>query len=350
MIRNRPAGFFLATLSLLCVACSALAYEDTPMAGQAAHASEATAAVATESASVDAAGTGEVASAPIVDAPAEDQTVLRAQVLLDRAHFFPGEIDGRSGSNFTAALAGFQRSRELDDDGRLGPATWAELERDTVPTLVDYTVVAADVAGPFEQLPEDLVERSKLPALGYTSVDEALGERFHASPGLLASLNPGKSLGTAGAVIRVPNVLDAPAAEGFARVIVDKSDKVVMLVDGEDRVIVQFPSSTGSEHDPLPVGDWKVDSIAVNPTFHYNPELFWDADPTHSKATLPPGPNNPVGVAWIDLSKEHYGIHGTPEPSRVGKTESHGCIRLTNWNAELLSKVIEAGMPVVLRE
>ena len=104
-----------------------------------------------------------------------------------------------------------------------------------------------------------------------------------------------------------------------------------MLVDAADKTIARYPASTGSEHDPLPIGEWKIKGVARNPDFHYNPKLFWDADPAHAKAKIAPGPNNPVGMVWVDLSKEHYGIHGTPEPSKVGKTESHGCIRLTNW-------------------
>jgi|CXWL01.1.fsa_nt_gi lipoprotein-anchoring transpeptidase ErfK/SrfK len=282
--------------------------------------------------------------------PAEEPSVLRAQVLLDRAHFSAGEIDGYAGRNFTKALAGFQRSRGLDDDGRLGRDTWAELERDAVPTLVDYSVLAADVAGPYTELPTDLIERSKLQALGFTSVLEAFGEHFHASPKLLTKLNPDVAMDLAGSVIRVPNVVDALPPVAPAQVIVDRSERTLMLVDVEGKVLAQFPASTGSTHDPLPVGEWKVDSVSVNPAFYYNPDLFWNADPAHGKAKLPPGPNNPVGTVWIDLSKEHYGIHGTPEPARVGKTESHGCIRVTNWSALLLSAAVANEMPVLLRE
>jgi lipoprotein-anchoring transpeptidase ErfK/SrfK len=282
------------------------------------------------------------------DAP--EQTLLRAQVLLDRAHFSSGEIDGRSGSNFKAALAGFQRSRGLPADGQLGPKSWGALEQEAVPTLIDYTLLEADVKGPYAELPEDIVERAKLPALGYTSIDEALGERFHAKPQLLRALNPDVTFDAVGTVVKVPNVIDVAAPAGAARVVVDRSARTLMVEDADGKVIGQFPASTGSEHDPLPVGEWKVDSIAVDPVFYYNPELFWDADPTHSKAQLPPGPNNPVGLVWIDLSKEHYGIHGTPEPSRVGKTESHGCIRVTNWTARLLVDTVSAGMPVLLQE
>jgi len=282
--------------------------------------------------------------------PLEPPTLLRAQVLLDRAHFSSGEIDGRAGSYLRKAIAGFQRDRGLQDDGRLGPNTWLALERDAVPTLVDYSLLAADLEGPYLELPTDLIERSKLPALGFTSLVEALGERFHASPKLIRSLNPGIDESVAGTVIRVPNVVDAPPPPAAAQVIVDRSEGTLMLVDADGTVVAQFPASTGSTRDPLPIGEWTIDSVAIDPVFYYNPELFWDADPSHGKAQLPPGPNNPVGRAWIDLSKPHYGIHGTPEPSRVGKTESHGCIRLTNWSALLLAEQVKPGMPVLLRE
>ena len=142
--------------------------------------------------------------------------------------------------------------------------------------------------------------------------------------------------------------MSAPAKA--ARVVVDRSDSTVALLDANDKVYAQYPASTGSEHDPLPIGEWKVDSVATDPTFHYSPELFWDADPAHAKATIAAGPNNPVGVAWIDLSKDHYGIHGTPEPAKVGKTQSHGCIRLTNWSVRELAHAVTAGTPVLLQE
>ncbi len=295
--------------------------------------------------SVNAAGKADAASAKPGTA-----AILRAQILLDRAHFSPGEIDGAYGSNMRMALTGYQRKMGLKTSGQLDAETWRALNADTAQALSTYTVAAADVAGPFQAIPEDMADKAKLPALGYANVAEALGEKFHASPKLLARLNPGKDMGKVGEQLLVPNVLGTEPLPKAGKIVVDKLDRTLTLHDTDGKVIAQFPSSSGTENDPLPIGTWKVNGISKNPVFHYNPKLFWDAEPGEKKAKIPAGPNNPVGVAWIDLSKPHYGIHGSPVPATIGKTQSHGCIRLTNWDVARVSESVAAGTQVVMQE
>ena len=276
------------------------------------------------------------------------RSLLRLQVLLDRAHFSPGEIDGTAGGNTSRALDAFRRARGLRSRGPVSEEDWSALESDRAPTLMDYTLTEKDVKGPYQRsIPEDMMEKAKLDALSYTSPLEALGERFHASPKLLRALNAGRSFAGAGEVVQVPNVhTEAPGKA--AKVVVTERDQSVVALDTGGWVLARFPATMGSEHDPLPIGTWKVNGVSKDPPFYYNPDLFWDAKGDQSKAKIAPGPNNPVGVVWIDLSKPHYGIHGTPEPSKIGKTESHGCIRLTNWDAEELSRMVSPGIPAIL--
>jgi lipoprotein-anchoring transpeptidase ErfK/SrfK len=298
---------------------------------------------------LDAAAVNDAASAAPVRAGDKGAAVLRAQILLDRARFSPGEIDGAYGSNLRQAIAGFQVSRGLATTGEMDAPTWAALDQDRAPALIEVTLGPDDVAGPFRPVPEDTAAKAGMDALGYASPQEALGEKFHASPALLQQLNPGKDFSRAGEPLVVPNVQGLTPLPVIAKVVVDKSDATVSLLDDAGKVVAQYPASTGSRHDPLPIGDWKIEGVARNPVFHYNPKLFWDAEAGDSKATLPAGPNNPVGVVWVELSKPHYGIHGTPEPSKVGKTESHGCIRLTNWSAQEVAQAVKPGMTATLK-
>lgn len=287
----------------------------------------------------------------LISARASGSSVLRIQILLDRAHFSPGEIDGRYGGNTRRAVAAFNKARRLKGGERAEAKTWVELNRDEAPAFVPYVVTSEDVAGPFERLPVETIERAKLSALGFESPIEGLGEKFHASPRLLRALNPGAAFDKAGIEIQVPNVERRPLAKTHGMSVrVSETDHSVVALGPDGSVMARYPATVGSKHDPLPIGDWKINGVAWNPSFSYNPELFWDSEPGDEKAKLPPGPNNPVGVVWIDLSKPHYGIHGSPEPSTIGGSTSHGCIRLANWDALELGRLVSPGTPAALEK
>src|SRR5436190_19842942 len=295
----------------------------------------------------------ETQSAPDGGAAVISET-LAVQVMLDRAGFSPGEIDAQQGSNLKRALTAYQAARGIPASGANDQATWQRLQQDTgsQPPLIAYTVTDSDIAGPFTpDIPTDLMQQSKLGALGYRSPLESLGEQFHVRPSVLTALNPAATFAHAGEAIMVPNVsAGAPEPSSSVTLVVTKATSALTVLDESRRVVFHAPVTSGSQHDPLPVGTGKVNGVQQHPSFNYNPALFWDANPAHSKAKIPPGPNNPVGTVWIDISKEHYGIHGTPEPSKIGHVESHGCVRLTNWDAQRVAQWVKPGTRVVFRE
>jgi lipoprotein-anchoring transpeptidase ErfK/SrfK len=306
-----------------------------------------------------------LAAAGFTAIPERMNDTIKLQVLLDRANFSPGEIDGNAGTNTERALQAFQTAHNLQPTGQPDPDTISALEQNGVEPTTTYTIQPDDVQGPFtEKIPADWMEMAKLKSLDYTSPLEKLGEKFHTSPTLLKRLNPNAQF-EPGEEITVPNVLGEEAStqtqpqtqtqskskdqNNDIKVVVSESESTLRVQNGSGEVLFFAPVTAGSEHDPLPLGTWKIKGISKNPEFHYNPELFWDANPKDSKTTIAPGPNNPVGVMWIDIDKEHYGIHGTPEPSKIAKTESHGCVRMTNWDIGRLSKFIKPGTTVLFQ-
>jgi lipoprotein-anchoring transpeptidase ErfK/SrfK len=276
---------------------------------------------------------------------------VKLQVLLDRAHFSPGEIDGKLGDNAKKALRAFAESQQLTGKSELTKEIWQKLATDERPVLTQYTITEKDVRGPFlAKLPSKLEEMKDLPALNYTSPREALAEKFHVSEELLSALNPGQHFDQAGAQIVVPDVAAPGLQTAVARLEVDKEGETVKAFDKSNNLVAFYPATVGSDEKPSPSGTLKVTAITNNPTYRYNPDYHFKGVHSKTTFTIKPGPNNPVGTRWIGLNAEGYGIHGTPNPSNVSKAESHGCVRLTNWDVERLAQLVKKGTPVAFVE
>jgi lipoprotein-anchoring transpeptidase ErfK/SrfK len=275
------------------------------------------------------------------------QQVLTVQVLLDRAHFSPGAIDGRAGSNTANAIRAFERAQRLRPDGRIDPQLLRRLSAASPgAVLLRYTISEEDINGPFiDRIPDELTEMSKLDRLTFAGPLELLAERFHMSEGLLQSLNPGADFGKVGTQIVVVAGRTGRLAGEVARIDVDKRTRAVRAYDRSGKLLAFYPASVGSAKLPSPTGSMAVRAIAPDPAYFFDPDkMAWGPD---RDLKIAPGPNNPVGSTWIDLTKEGYGIHGTPEPAQIGKAASHGCVRLTNWDAEELAAAVRPGAKVL---
>jgi lipoprotein-anchoring transpeptidase ErfK/SrfK len=273
---------------------------------------------------------------------------FNAEVLLDRLNLSPGVIDGKARENAGKAIRAFQGLHGLAVSGKLDQATWNKLcESASAPVLIAYTITENDVRGPFiHKIPRDFEGMARLPALSYRSASQLLSEKFHASEQLIKLLNSGRALDRAGTVLTVPNVVDARPDGQVSRIEVDKPAKAVRAFGRDDELVAFYPASIGSSEKPAPSGSYGIRQVVRNPTYHYDPRFEFKGVRTHKRITIAPGPNNPVGLVWIDLTKASYGIHGTPRPEEIGKTQSHGCIRLTNWDALDLAKRVRKGTPV----
>ncbi|MBX5157733.1 L,D-transpeptidase [Rhizobium sp. NZLR8] len=272
--------------------------------------------------------------------------IVALQVFLDRAGISPGVIDGHMGSNVTKSVYAYDQMTGSRLDPNDTDAILEELRMNGGLPVVSYTITPADAAGPFvAQIPEDYSQKAMLPSLAFTSTTEMLAERFHMDEAFLKEMNPGADFTVAGTIIKVVNPGELKSGE-VARIIADKGRKQVFAYDGAGNLVAAYPASIGSTDTPSPSGTVTVERVAFNPGYTYNPKINFQQAGNDKILNIPPGPNGPVGTVWMALSKPTYGIHGTPEPSKIGRTQSHGCIRLTNWDATELAKMVKPGVTV----
>lgn len=290
---------------------------------------------------------------PVIDMPAGSavrEDVAALQILLDRTGASPGVIDGRFGSNVDKAIVAYRAltGRNLKSTDTV--MIKEQLAASGGEPFTSYTITSEDVAGPYvASVPVDYSAKAKLDQLSFTSVPEMLGERFHMDENYLKALNPEANFNRVGTIIKVANIGGAIKTP-VAKILADKGNKQVRAYDALGKLVAIYPATIGSTDTPSPTGTHAVSRVAVNPNYTYNPKINFKQGENDQVLTIPPGPNGPVGSIWIALDKPTYGIHGTPDPSKIGKTESHGCVRLTNWDAAELAKVVTAGVPVEFLE